>query len=100
MVLNPDRRLTPDLTVVLKLAHQFLFLAVHADHGIAPLAKLLPLISQIAELLVAVGTAGTETFAIGVQGVAQFLQQTADGVLLRKPKYEPLISLGVLRIRV
>src|SRR5437870_7579127 len=92
MVLNQNRRPTPHPTVVLELAHQLFFLGVHADNRITAPAELLPVIGEIAQLLVSVGTAvGAKTLAVGVEGVVQFPQQTADRV-----RTDPQAQLGQL----
>src|SRR5207244_11881077 len=75
MVLNQNRCPAPQPTVVLEVAHQLFLLGVDADNRIAAAAELLPVRAEVAELLVAVGTAvGTTTFAVGVQGVVQLAQ--------------------------
>ena len=67
-------------------------LSVHADDGITALSELLPVSGEITKLLVAVGTVvGAKTFAIGVEGVVQLPQQTADRV-----RTDPQAQLGQL----
>src|SRR5437899_3746714 len=81
MVLNQDRVAAPHPAVVLKLAHQFLFLGVHTDDRIAAPGELLSLVVEEAELLIAQRTGlGTKAFAVRVQSVAHFVQQTPDRV--------------------
>src|SRR5437867_6937322 len=81
MILDQNWRPTPHLTVVFELAHQLLFLGIHTDNRIAAAAELLPVVGEVAELLVAIWTVvGTKTFAVSAEGVIQLAQQTADGI--------------------
>src|SRR2546425_5863332 len=81
MVLDQDRLPTPELSLILELTHQFLFLRVHADNGIAAVVELLPLMAQVMKLLLTLRTAaGTQTLAVGVQCVVQFPQEPTHRV--------------------
>src|SRR6185369_13795545 len=81
MILNQDRVAAPHPAVVLKLAHQFLFLGVHTDDRIAAPGELPSLVVEEAELLIAEGTRrSTKAFTVGVQRVTHFVQQTSDRV--------------------
>lgn len=52
MVLHQQGCLAPHTAAVFKLAHQFLFLGIHADDRITAASKLLPIMVEPSELLV------------------------------------------------
>ena len=72
MILHVGWLEAPDPAGVLEITHQLLLLGVDANHGLRAFGKAPFLPGDTAKLLVALGVARAERFAIGVQGVAQF----------------------------
>ena len=59
---------------------QFTFLGVDADDGSVFLSEAPALALKVVELAVALGARCAEALAVGMQGVSEFYQQSADGV--------------------
>ena len=81
VVVDRKRLFTPDAALILERSHQFFLLGVHADNGQGLAAERLALDLEVTELTVALrALRAGKTFAIGVQRVAQLVQQTSHGV--------------------
>lgn len=80
MVVHRDGCLAPNPAGVFEPANQFALLGVDADNGRLLPGEAAPLALEVVKLPVAFRTRGAEALAVGMQGVAEFFQQTADGV--------------------
>ncbi len=82
-VVSVDRvcRTGPLATGVLEVTDQLLFLAVHAQDGVAGLGETLPLLGEVLELAIPIRMGGAgEAFAVGMQFIAQVTQQASNGL--------------------
>jgi ABC-type enterochelin transport system permease subunit len=85
--------LTPDLTWVLEVAHEFLFLGVYTNHWLSLSLMLSPLSLNVLKLLIPIRMLSTcLLFGVGLQGVAILLQQAAD----HRPAYTVALDIQTL----
>jgi len=81
MIINRRCFCAPNPARILEEPHQLLLLGVDTDNWKFFLGEELALPVDIIELAVAIRTVGTgEAFAIGVQSVAQLVEQIPDGI--------------------
>ena len=69
MIVHLLPSLTPSLTGVLELTHEFLLLRIHTDSRVATAAEFLPLCGDVLELLITLGMrfSGVQHFAVAAQ---------------------------------
>ena len=77
---------TPRLAVVFELAHEFLFLRVHADSWVAGATEFLTLFGDVPELLIALG--------MRLSGIAALCGGYADRTSGRAANGRPLIHIS------
>jgi hypothetical protein len=75
-----DGLAAPNLAGVLEVADQFALLGVDADDRRLLLGEAAPLPGDIAELPIALGRRLAEALAVGMEGVAERLEQAAHGI--------------------
>ena len=80
MIMHFERHPAPGPTGVFESTDQLALLGVDADDGRLLLREVPALALEVTELPVAFGARGAEALGVGMQGVAEFAQQTADGV--------------------
>jgi len=79
MLIHRSRLLTPFPPVVLEVANQFLFLAIHADHQYASRQTGQLQAFNVLELLIAIWMdCSAQAFFVGFQAVILFMQQAPD----------------------
>jgi hypothetical protein len=77
--IDPLRLLTPNLTGILKIAHQFLFLGIHTEPRLAQFLMVTALFQNIFKLAITVRMRLTfSCFGVDPQTVVVFLEQAAN----------------------
>jgi hypothetical protein len=81
VIVDQARGQIPARPGILKVADQFALLGIDADHGMTASLKAIPQVTEIEELIVAVGTVvGGEVLVIDSQGIAHLMEETGDSV--------------------
>ena len=77
VIVNCYRFLAPDPARILEIAHQLLFLGVHADDRRTPSQEPPPLPLDVSKLLIPLRTGNRNGLGVGVQSVSQLVKQSA-----------------------
>ena len=81
VIVDAPRGAFPTMAGILEVAHQFAFLAVHADNRqMAPLETVAQ-VGEILELEITVGAdAGRDLLVIDAERIAHLMEEASDGV--------------------
>ena len=98
--MNPFGYLTPDLTGVLEIADQLLFLRIRADVRLSSLSMLLTLLLNMFKLEVAFRVLfGADLLGVGLQAIILRLQQTADDGLAHRMGSQAFLNVAQTAIQ-
>lgn len=81
MIVDQSGRKIPTCTGVLEVADQFAFFGIDANDGEPAAFEALTKITEVEELIIAIGTVvGGEFLAIDAQGIAHLMEKASHGV--------------------